>query len=128
MLITAAALFMILVPWNIRNTIAVPEFVTYMGIGQSQILTNASSVGMGMDPDDPSACLISDPGLLREDLFVSDIIYQPRQTRLLKLARERGCRTANGLLMLLYQGAEAFRLWTGQQMPVQAIRERFFAG
>ena len=95
---------------------------------ESDILTNASSVGMGADPADEDACLIRDPGLLRPELFVSDIIYQPRQTRLLKMAQQRGCRVAGGLLMLLYQGAQAFRLWTGRQMPAEAVRERFFAG
>ncbi|MBQ1490360.1 MAG: quinate/shikimate dehydrogenase, partial [Blautia sp.] len=50
----------------------------------------------------------------------------PRQTKLLKEAKAKGCQTMNGLGMLLYQGAEAFRLWTGEEMPVEAIREKFF--
>jgi shikimate dehydrogenase len=64
--------------------------------------------------------------MFHEDLFVSDIIYNPRETRLLRMAKEAGCRTSNGLFMLLYQGAEAFRLWTGQEMPVDIIKERYF--
>jgi shikimate dehydrogenase len=92
-------------------------------ICESAILTNATSVGMAPDTDN---CLITDMELFREDLIVSDVIYNPRETKLLKLAREHGCSTFNGLYMLLYQGAEAFRLWTGQEMPVSAIKEKYF--
>lgn len=58
---------------------------------------------------------------------MADVIYNPAQTRLLALAEEAGCRTVNGLPMLLYQGAEAFRLWTGKPLPVQLIREKYFS-
>ena len=54
------------------------------------------------------------------------MIYNPKETRLLRMAREAGCRTFNGMYMLLYQGAEAFRIWTGQQMPVEHIKEKYF--
>jgi shikimate dehydrogenase len=92
-------------------------------IHESAILTNATSVGMAPDTDN---CLITDTELFRKDLIVSDVIYNPRETKLLKLAREHGSSTFNGLYMLLYQGAEAFRLWTGQEMPVSAIKEKYF--
>jgi shikimate dehydrogenase len=42
------------------------------------------------------------------------------------MARENGCPAFNGLYMLLYQGAAAFKLWTGQDMPVPMIKERYF--
>ena len=42
------------------------------------------------------------------------------------MAREAGCPVFNGMYMLLYQGAEAFRLWTGQEMPVEHIKKMFF--
>ena len=41
-------------------------------------------------------------------------------------AKASGCKVANGLNMLLYQGAEAFRLWTGEEMPVKIIKEKYF--
>ena len=63
---------------------------------------------------------------LRPDLCVADVIYNPRQTKLLLDAKQRGCKTCNGLHMLLYQGAEAFRLWTGREMPVEVVRERIW--
>jgi shikimate dehydrogenase len=47
--------------------------------------------------------------------FVYDLIYSPAETRLMRQARESGCGAVNGLGMLLYQGAEAFRLWTGRK-------------
>lgn len=88
----------------------------------SDILTNCTSVGMAPNTD---ACLIDDdcfvPGLI-----VSDIIYNPKETLLLKKARQKGLKTFNGMYMLLYQGAEAFRLWTGCDMPVEAIKAKFF--
>jgi quinate/shikimate dehydrogenase len=55
------------------------------------------------------------------------VIYNPRETRFLREAREAGCRTFNGMYMLLYQGAEAFRLWTGKEMPVEEIKAKYFS-
>lgn len=92
-------------------------------IGQSHILTNATSVGMSPGTDQ---CIITDTSVFRPDLIVSDVIYNPEETKLLRIAKEHGCPTFNGLYMLLYQGAEAFRLWTGQDMPAQHIKEMFF--
>ena len=43
-----------------------------------------------------------------------------------KLAQEAGCKTFNGLYMLLYQGAEAFKLWTGKEMPIEPIKKKYF--
>ena len=89
----------------------------------STLLVNATPVGMEPDTDHS---LIQDPSLFHNRLVVSDIIYSPRKTRLLKQAEEAGCRVFNGMYMLLYQGAEAFRLWTGREMPTEKIRELFF--
>ena len=90
---------------------------------RSQLLVNGTSVGMAPDTD---ASVITDPSLFRPGLTVADVIYNPRETLLLKTARAAGCRTFNGMYMLLHQGAEAFRLWTGQEMPVEDIRKKFF--
>ena len=92
-------------------------------ISESAILTNATSVGMAPDID---SSLIDDITLFHDDLIVSDIIYNPRETKLMKLAKEAGCPTFNGLYMLLYQGAEAFKIWTGQDMPVDIIKTKYF--
>ena len=92
-------------------------------IEKSQILTNATSVGMAPNVD---SCIIPDKKMLREDLIVSDVIYNPMETKLLRMAKEQGCQTFNGLYMLLYQGAEAFKIWTGKDMPVEHIKELYF--
>lgn len=93
-------------------------------ITDSAILTNGTSVGMAPNVDNS---LITDPTMFHEDLIVFDVIYNPEETKLLKLAREAGCKTQNGLYMLLYQGAEAFKLWTGEEMPVPIIKEKYFS-
>ena len=93
-------------------------------IGQADLLVNGTSVGMAPNTD---ATILTDCSLLRPDLMVADVIYNPRETLFLKNARQAGCRTFNGMYMLLYQGAEAFRLWTGQDMPVELIREKYFS-
>lgn len=92
-------------------------------IADSDILVNATSVGMAPNID---ACIIKDPSMFHKDLIVSDVIYNPEETKLLKMAKEAGCPTFNGLYMLLYQGAEAFKIWTGQDMPVDLVKEKFF--
>ncbi|MCC8049956.1 MAG: shikimate dehydrogenase [Clostridiales bacterium] len=93
-------------------------------VEKSSLLTNATSVGMAPNTD---AVPLSDLSCLHPGLTVSDIIYNPRQTRLLEAAEKCGCRTLNGLYMLLYQGAAAFRIWTGQDMPIEPIRAKFFS-
>ncbi len=92
-------------------------------IRESTILINATNVGMAPNTEQ---CLIPDISYFHKDLIVSDIIYNPRKTLLMKMAESAGCRTFNGLYMLLYQGAEAYRLWTGQKMPVEKIKELYF--
>lgn len=92
-------------------------------LAQSQALINATSVGMAPASD---ASLISEPAWFHPTLTVGDVIYNPRETKLLKTAREAGCRTFNGMYMLLHQGAKAFWDWTGMEMPVDVIREKYF--
>ena len=93
-------------------------------LSQSRILTNATSLGMAPSED---ACPIPDAAFLPDGLIVSDIIYNPKETRLLSMARAKGLPAFNGSYMLLYQGAEAFRLWTGKEMPVALIKNMFFS-
>lgn len=93
-------------------------------IGESTILTNATSVGMAPNS---SASPIADSSILHESLIVSDIIYNPRETMLMKQASEQGCPCFNGMYMLLYQGAAAFQCWTGQEMPTEIIKQQYFS-
>ena len=79
---------------------------------------------MGMKPYVGQTYIEKD--MLRPDLIVSDVVYQPAKTRLLELAEEVGCPTINGLGMMLFQGAEAFKCWTGQEMPIDHMKEFLF--
>ena len=92
-------------------------------IKSSTILVNATPVGMSPNTD---ACVLTDDSVFHKNLYVFDAIYEPAKTLLLKKAENCGCRTQNGLNMLLYQGAEAFRIWTGKEMPVEMIKNKIF--
>ena len=96
----------------------------YKSIGESSIYIDAT--GIGMKPFEDMK-LINDPAVIRPDLVILDVVYSPAETQLLKFARENGCQKAfNGLSMMLYQGAAAFKLHTGEDMPVDYIRELLF--
>ena len=91
---------------------------------KAEILINATSVGMGQQREQsplPSGALVN------FDL-VMDIVYAPLETRLLREAKAAGCRTINGLAMLLYQGVAQFELWTGVPAPVAIMRQQLLAG
>ena len=62
------------------------------------------------------------PEALHPGLVVMDMVYEPRETVLLRDARARGCRTLEGRSMLVYQGARAFELWTGRPAPTDEMR------
>lgn len=100
-----------------------PE-VLRAAIADSRILVNGTSLGMAPNTDRTA---VQDPTMFHEGLFVFDVVYNPRETRLLREAREAGCKTSNGMYMLLYQGAASFELWTGKEMPVDIIKEKYFS-
>jgi shikimate dehydrogenase len=84
------------------------------------LIVNATSLGLKSDDLVPlDASLFS----LRQAGAVYDMIYRPAETPLLKAARAAGCKAANGLGMLLYQGAKALELWSGQQPPIEVMRD-----
>ncbi len=93
-------------------------------VSTSYVLVNGTSAGMAPREE---LTPLEDTSVFREGLVVADVIYNPRETRFLREAAQHGCKTMNGLYMLLYQGAEAFRLWTGQDMPVEQIKARYFS-
>lgn len=96
----------------------------YQEIAGSDIFANATRVGM--KPMDGQS-LIEDMSVFRKDLVVADVVYNPKVTKLLADARAAGCKTIGGQGMLLWQGAVAFKLYTGQEMPAKEVRERYFA-
>ncbi len=93
-------------------------------INNSDILINSTAIGMS--PKATETIVTSD--LMHRDLVVFDIVYNPLNTRLLQEARKAGARTIDGVTMLVYQGAEAFKIWTGKTPPVdlmeKAVRAR----
>lgn len=84
------------------------------------LLVQCTPVGM-KDTRDQS--LVSNMDTLDKDLLVVDIIYDPKKTKLLSIAEEVGCRTMNGIGMMIYQGALAFKIWTGEDMPIDYADE-----
>ncbi len=90
---------------------------TFESIAEADIVVNATSVGMGIDPAMPC-----DPGLIRSDQVVVDLIYNPASTPWLSALRDQGVVGHNGLSMLVRQAALAFTLWTGAEAPIDAMR------
>ncbi len=83
----------------------------------ADLLINTTPIGMIPRKD---RCPVPEQ-ILKKGMAVMDIIYNPLETRLLKMARDRGCLTINGLSMFIHQGAEQFRLWTGLEAPVSVM-------
>ena len=84
-----------------------------------ELLLNATSLGLKSDDGLP---LDERAFPFRNVDAVYDMIYRPAETPLLRAAREEGCRVANGLGMLLYQGAKALEIWSGKPAPIAAMR------
>jgi shikimate dehydrogenase len=78
-------------------------------LGTADGLVNATPIGMEGHPGTPI-----EPEHLPPELWVADVIYRPLETRLLRAARERGCRVADGGGMVVYQAAASFQLFTGR--------------
>ena len=83
------------------------------------LILNATS--LGLKPDDVSS-LDEKQFSLNQTRAVYDMIYRPAETKLLAAAKSAGCKTANGLGMLLHQGAKAFEIWTGRPAPLAVMR------
>lgn len=92
-------------------------------LNESMLLVNGTSVGMAPHAE---MCPVPNNIHLHSGLAIYDVVYNPAQTQLMQRAQEAGCVTIGGLPLLLWQGAEAFRLWTGQQMPIDAVKNVLF--
>lgn len=90
-------------------------------MNESYLFVNAT--GVGMKPLE-GQMVLPDETYLRKDLYVADTVYAPKETELLRVTRKFGVKKAiNGEGMMLYQGAESFKLWTGKEMPVEHIKD-----
>jgi shikimate dehydrogenase len=90
--------------------------VADLRIEEADLLVNATSVGMK-----EGAPSLVDPRHFHPGLIVYDLVYTRKSTRLLEDAAAKGCRTANGLGMLLYQGMLSFKIWTGRKPSKQVM-------
>ncbi len=99
---------------SVRSSL-LKEFAT-LG-SEADIIVNCTSVGMAPDVE---GCPI-DPTLLEPSHAVYDIVYQPRETVLLREAKRKGCQTVEGIGMLIHQGAASFRIWFGRDPDTEIM-------
>lgn len=95
------------------------EDVLRRAVPAHEVIINATKVGMGSYADQT----LFDTDLLSPSQSVCDVVYNPRETKMILEAKEKGCKTLGGLWMLVNQGAEAFRLWTGIEPPAEYMYE-----
>lgn len=93
-------------------------------IASCDIFVNATIVGMKPMENES---IVKDASMFRPGLIVCDAVYNPKETKMLKEAKEEGCICIGGQGMLVWQGAAAFTLYTGQEMPVDEVKELFFS-
>jgi shikimate dehydrogenase len=87
-------------------------------LADTDLIVNATP--LGMNSSDPAAV----PGrLIAPHHMVFDCVYGPSKTALLRAAEQAGARSANGLSMLLYQGALSFSIWFDREPPIDAMRK-----
>ena len=98
-----------------------PGVVVHADYPRSAVDLVLNATSLGLKAEDPSP-LDEKQFSLKQTVAVYDMIYRPAETALLKTARQAGCRAANGLGMLLHQGARAFEIWTGQTAPLEVMR------
>lgn len=88
-------------------------------LAQSQLIINATSVGMSPRANESPA---PKNFVFPKHAIVYDLVYNPPATKFLRAAKRDGARVIGGLEMLIYQGARAFELWTGQRAPIRVMR------
>jgi len=92
-------------------------------VGDTDLVVNATPLGMGVvaGADGADEPLPLDPDRFQAGQVVVDLIYHPAVTPLIAAARARGLVAVNGLGMLIHQAAHAFRIWTGEEPPLEAM-------
>jgi len=88
-------------------------------IKDTDILINTTPVGMYPNVDQKPVVTAE---MMHKDLVVNDIVYNPLKTGLLKEADKAGAKSISGIKMLMYQGVEAFKIWTGIEPPVEIFQ------
>ena len=98
-------------------TLADPKLNTYAR--SADLIVNATSIGMRHSSFAQESLLM--PQQISEDTLVYDLVYNPRETQLLRNAKDAGARTLEGIPMLVYQGAESFELWFKKKAPIDVM-------
>ncbi|MFC1924135.1 shikimate dehydrogenase [Chloroflexota bacterium] len=91
-------------------------------VSSAELLVNCTPIGMKHSPSESLSPLAGE--LISPGSLVYDVVYNPVETPLLKEARSRGAHVVGGLSMLVYQGAEAFELWTGKEAPLDVMLKK----
>jgi len=111
---------------ELQNEIAKKFPAVYVGLNYPKdskakidLVLNATSIGLKKNDGLP---FDGNQFSQNQARAVYDMIYRPAETRLLAAAKKSGCKTANGLGMLLHQGAKAFEIWTGKSAPLDVMR------
>lgn len=110
----------ILHPLSLENI----DRISYTDI---DLIVNTTSVGMKKtkqtNKDDSVELLKFSDKMFNKNIIVSDIVYNPIQTPMLKSAKQAGLKIHEGIGMLIYQGAESFKIWTGINPPIDVMRQ-----
>lgn len=86
-------------------------------MADADVVANATSVGLESDES------VAPADAWHGDLVAFDAVYKPLETRFLKDAAVAGAQTIDGAWMLLFQGVDAFEMWTGEDAPVETMNE-----
>ena len=100
----------------------IPSVKVKLGLPTTNVDLLLNATSLGLKPEDPLP-IHGTNFALKQAANVYDMIYRPAETPLLREAKAAGCRVANGLGMLLYQGARALEIWSGKTAPIDAMRQ-----
>ena len=100
------------------NSDSISQISNYLD--DADILVDTTPLGMHPHINDSP---IASADMMHEDLVVFDAVYNPNETVLLKEAIKAGAKSVYGIKMLLYQGAESFKIWTGQDAPIDVMEK-----
>jgi shikimate dehydrogenase len=89
-------------------------------VSNADILIDTTPIGMYPHADDKP---VVSAEMMHSELVVNDLVYNPLETALIKEAKKAGAKTVSGLKMLIYQGAESFKIWTGKEAPVDVMEK-----
>jgi shikimate dehydrogenase len=111
-------------------TLKTKKLIGYHLIENSDIYLRAADIiinctPMGMKGELENEIPIKE-NLLDKSQIIMDLVYNPLWTKFMLNARDTGCTTIDGTKMLVYQGAAAFEIWTGQKAPIQVMQNKVY--